>query len=265
MSIKMIISDLDGTLFNSDEVGYEVSQKLIERIDDFKKSGKIFTIATGRPQETCLKVVEKLRIEVPYIVYNGAKIVDKSGNEIYSEGFFLKIWLPFLQKLQKIGASIVFYHGGQVLCLKYTEEISIYEKKEITKCSVADETLLFSDIVINKILIIGNVKKYILCWQELDLSIKNEFKYVVSEDNYFEIVKSNVSKGSALKQLKAYLDINHDEVVGIGNHMNDKELIEEAFVGVAVANAVEALKNVADFVTAGKYEEGVIEVIERFM
>ena len=46
--------------------------------------------------------------------------------------------------------------------------------------------------------------------------------------------------------------------------MNDKELIEESFVGVAVANAVEGLKEVADFVTEGEYEKGVIEVINKF-
>lgn len=264
MSIKMIVSDLDGTLFNSDEEGYGVSLKLIEEIDKFKKKGKIFTIATGRPEETSLDVINKLGINAPYIVYNGAKIIDKCGKEIYSEAFSLKIWITFLEKLQQIGATVIFSYNGQLFCLERTERISVYEKKELIKCHVVDSKLVDSELEVNKILIIGNVEKYKEYWQELDENFKNEFRYVISEDNYMEIVKKHVSKGSALKQLKNYLGIKDEEVVTIGNHMNDKELIEEAHIGVAVANAVEGLKSIADFVTDGKYEEGVIEVIKKF-
>lgn len=80
-----------------------------------------------------------------------------------------------------------------------------------------------------------------------------------------EIIKKDVSKGSALRKLKKHLGLKDEEVVAIGNHMNDKELIEEAFMGAAVANAVEGLKDIADFVTVGEYEEGVVEVIEKFL
>ena len=98
----------------------------------------------------------------------------------------------------------------------------------------------------------------------MDESFKSQYRYIISEDDYFEIVKKDISKGNALKKLKKYLGLRDDEVVSIGNHMNDKELIEESFVGVAVANAVEGLKEVADFVTEGEYEKGVIEVINKF-
>ncbi|MBC2582087.1 HAD family hydrolase [Clostridium sp. DJ247] len=264
MSIKMIVSDLDGTLFNSYKEHYEVSSKLIEEIHEFEKKGKIFTIATGRPKETSLDVIKKLGINAPYIVYNGAEIIDKSGNKIYSDTFSLKKWVPFLEKLQRIGASVIFSYDGQVFCLRHTAEISAYEKKELIKCQVVDTILLNSELAVNKILIIGDVEKYKEYWNELDKILKSEFRYVISEDDYMEILTKGVSKGSALKKLKKYLGIKDEEVVTIGNHMNDKELIEEAHIGVAVANAVEGLKSIADFVTVGEYEEGVIEVVRKF-
>lgn len=265
MSIKLIVSDLDGTLFNSNKEHYEVSAKLIEEIHKFENKGKIFTIATGRPQETSLDVIKKLGITVPYIVYNGAKIIDKDGNEIYSDTFSLKIWVPFLEKIQQIGASVIFSFDGQAFCFEHTEEVSGYEKKEITKCQVIDRLLLLdSEFEINKILIIGNVEKLKEYWHELDESLKSKFRYVISETNYMEILAKGVSKGSALKRLKMLLGIGDEEVVTIGNYMNDKELLEEAHIGVAVANAAEELKSIANFVTVGEYEEGVIEVIKKF-
>ena len=100
-------------------------------------------------------------------------------------------------------------------------------------------------------------------WTRLEENILSDFRYVISEDDYFEIVKNNVSKGSALKILKKHLGINDSQVISIGNHMNDKELIEEAHVGYAVANATPGLKDIADFTTSNEYEKGVIEIIRK--
>lgn len=265
MSIKMIVSDLDGTLFNSDKEGYKVSQRLIEKVCEFKNKNKIFTIATGRPEETSLEVVKTLGVNGPYIICNGAKIVDEKGREIYSNTFAVKKLIQFLEKLNKIGASIIFSHSGQVFCLKRTERVSIYEKKELVSCKVEDNSILSSELLVNKVLIIGDVEGYKKYWNKLSEGLRNEFKYVISEDTYMEIIKKDVSKGSALRRLKKHLGLKDEEVVAIGNHMNDKELIEEAFMGAAVANAVEGLKDIADFVTVGEYEEGVVEVIEKFL
>ena len=264
MSIKMIVSDLDGTLFNSDKEGYDISAELIEKINEFKKSGRIFTVATGRPEESSLEVIKKLNVDVPYIACNGAKILDRHGKIIYSDTFSLNLWSDFLEDIQQIGVTVIFYNDGQVFCMEYTDRMTIFEKKEVVKSTVIDSDFLKTDLKVNKILIIGNVEKLKIYWDKLDVDFKNQYRYIISEDDYFEIVKKDISKGNALKKLKDYLGLRDEEVVSIGNHMNDKELIEESFVGVAVANAVDSLKEVADFVTDGEYENGVIEVIKKF-
>lgn len=264
MSIKMIVSDLDGTLFNSDYEGYKVSKELISHVEEFKSKGNIFTIATGRPIETSIEVAKEVGINAPYIAYNGAKIADTKGKKIYSEEFLLTEILPFLREIEKFGASIIVYINGKVLCFKYTERIAVYEKKEITKCEEIDESLFDTDIKINKVLVIGDVKRYKEVWNNLNISIRNKFRYVISEDDYFEIVQSNISKGMALKILKEHLNIENMEVIAIGNHMNDKELIEMADIGFAVNNAVDGLKEIADYITKEEYENGVIEILKKF-
>lgn len=262
MDIKMIVSDLDGTLFNSDKENYEVSKELIEKIREFENSGGIFTIATGRPVETSVEVAKTIGIKSPYITYNGAKIVDITGEELYSEKFNLKIFKEFLNDAQALGTSIIYYDNGQTICLKHTPRISTYEKKEKTVCIEAEESITYSELLVNKILLIGDVSKLTELWKNLDESIREEFRYVISEDDYFEIINKNVSKGNALRKLKELLDIEDNQVITIGNHMNDRELIEEGHFGYAVANSVDELKDIADYVTKGEYESGVIEVIE---
>lgn len=264
MNRKVIVSDLDGTLFNSDEEGSKVSQELIKEIQKFKKKGNIFTIATGRPQETALEVAKAVGINAPYITNNGAKVIDIDGREIYSQEFSLEEWIPFLQNLDELGASIIITHSGKTFCLRRTERISLYEKKENTQCIEFTREILKQIQNVHKILVIGEVKKYKEAWSKLENSIQEEFRYMISEDDYFEILKNNVSKGNGLKILKKHLGINDNQVISIGNHMNDKELIEEAHIGYAVANATVGLKNIADYVTRNEYEKGVIEIIRKY-
>ena len=77
--------------------------------------------------ETSIGVAKEIGINAPYITYNGAKIIDVDGSEIYSEDFSLETFLPFLREIQKIGVSAIFYHEGEVFCLESTERIAIYE------------------------------------------------------------------------------------------------------------------------------------------
>ncbi len=265
MGISMIVSDLDGTLFNSDQEGYEISSQLVEEIKLLKKNGKIFTIATGRPEVTSKEVIRSLGIDAPYIVSNGSEIIDGHGRRIYSNTFSLETWLPSLEMFRQMGCTIIIPYGGEVFCLEHTKRIPIYEKKELVECKVLDSELMESKLEVNKILVIGNVEKSKEIWNKLEESLSSEFRYIISEDDYFEITKKDVSKGNALKYLKEYLNLRDEEVVAIGNHLNDKELIEEAHIGVAVGNAVEGLKEIADYVTIGEYEKGVIEAIQKFL
>lgn len=173
----------------------------------------------------------------------------------------MKIFKEFLNNVQDFGISVIFSYDGQTICLKRTLKILEYEKKEKTKCVEGKKELIDSELLINKILLIGDVSKMIDLWGTLDEDIREKFRYVISEDDSFEIVRNNVSKGNALKKLKKYLKITDDEVVTIGNHINDKELIEEAHFGYAVDD----LKDIADYVTEGEYELGIMEVIEKYL
>ncbi|MCB8814784.1 HAD family hydrolase [Desulfosporosinus shakirovi] len=260
----MIVSDLDGTLFNSDQPGYEVSRELIKSIRLFRESGRIFTIATGRPQSSCTSVVNQLDLDVPYIACNGALITDRTGKRYYSHSFSLDNWLPFLEKVRELGAAVLITHLDKVYYLQMTEAVRRYENKEGIQCHPAGDWLIQGDNPVSKVLLIGNVSALKIEWENLNPSIKNFCRYVISEHNYMEVIGSEISKGAALKLLKKHLGIRDDEVVCIGNQMNDLELLEEAHIGVAVANAEAELKTMADYITAGEFDRGVLEVINKY-
>jgi hypothetical protein len=80
-----------------------------------------------------------------------------------------------------------------------------------------------------------------------------------------EIVNKGVSKGRALKILGGYLGIEREEMIAIGDSENDIEMIKFAGLGVAVENAIDEVKKVADFITKSNMEDGVKYVIDKFI
>lgn len=97
MKKPLIVTDLDGTLLNEDE---EISAKSEEAIKKFKKNGGLFSIATGRTESTVSDFVDQLEVDIPVILYNGARIVDPKGWEVLHEKRLIvgvEIWEEFMK------------------------------------------------------------------------------------------------------------------------------------------------------------------------
>lgn len=262
MTKKLLVSDLDGTIFDSDTPGYTLSEELIECVREFISGGNIFTIATGRPETTTLPIIHKLGVNAPFIAYNGAVIFSTDGKILYSETFELKPWIPFIEKVYKMGGNAMVYDRGVPSYFYYTHHIQRYETKEKILCYEASQSIKHGNVNVNKILLIGDVNSIKEEWDKMEPHLKKRFSYLISEKDYFEIVKAGITKGSALKILKEIINEKDIITIAIGNHLNDMEMLKEADYGVAVGNAEKDLKNVADFVTTGHFHEGVIELIK---
>jgi Cof subfamily protein (haloacid dehalogenase superfamily) len=89
---------------------------------------------------------------------------------------------------------------------------------------------------------------------------------VVKSAPYFlEVLNKQAHKGAAVKNLAEHLGIKQEEVMAIGDNENDLTMVEYAGIGVAMANATENVKNAADVLTASNEEDGVAEVINKYV
>ena len=76
---KMVVCDVDGTLVNSDKQISEINQKAIK---NYKANGGFFSLATGRIEKSVHRFCEELNIDIPIILYNGARIYDPVNKQI---------------------------------------------------------------------------------------------------------------------------------------------------------------------------------------
>jgi Cof subfamily protein (haloacid dehalogenase superfamily) len=273
MSYKLFVADMDGTLLNDHK---ELSNKDIQAIKKLQDTGIKFAVATGRHDSMIKSYLKHLDLHVPVISCNGAIV-----REPFSDQIFLAETLPKEQSLQVIdickecNASFHIYGHESIFGEKLNHKMLYYHNLNKTLPSDEQTKLVIvpdsKDIVLNgseplyKFLIISDREKDLL--DIIDrLAEIDGLNVTQSMPMLCDVMKEGITKAYALQRLSESLGIKREEIAAIGDQHNDIDLIEYAGLGIAVANAEDALKEKADVVTtASNNQDAVSEAIERFL
>lgn len=260
--IKLVISDMDGTLIDRDEILTDTAVQMAEAL---RKQGTLFTIATGRVESMAEDYVEKLGIQVPYIACNGVTIV--KGNKIFKRNQIpLKGLRDIVDKADSLGMSLVYSMNGKESVYKVTPWIEKqriqFDRYHRVHFPTEEEWETF---YIDKLMIMDDVREgAIAILEDMCRNLPEEYGFTRYTNKSVEIVHRSATKASALLELTKLLGVDCREVLAIGDHQNDIEMIQEAGIGAAVANATEELKKAADYVADARCVDGVLEIVEKF-
>lgn len=264
MKKRLLVSDMDHTLL--DEFS-RLSRENLEAIRAHVARGGLFTVATGRAPAAIRVFPELLPcINLPVVTGNGGQLVDLAGGDKVLRSWVLPpevrpLMTEVLERFPELGA--VAYYGLDGFCsfrvTPLVEGLIEKERRPALPC-----TTQHSPWPWNKTLMTGEHDALLEVRQWLDPRLPGLGRTVFSEDTYLEILPLGVSKGAALSVLLEREGIHPEEVVAIGDAPNDRELLELAGTGVAVANAAPELKVVADAVVCSNEEHAVRACLERF-
>ena len=253
-NIKLIVSDLDGTLLpDSGEIGAE-TKNLVSQLQD---CGVIFALATGRLHSAVTGIAEELSINSPVISLDGSMIRStKDGSRIY-ESFVKKRHVKrALSFAEEHLLNIVLCHDEAIY---YTDRNSnmpmLSDKygakyKEVTSYdNYIDRTLevvLFSDA--------ASSMRYVRDRFLFPLSFGCSISFYKSNRHpnisFLEIRRSGSTKGKGLERLLKHLKIKPSNAAVLGDWYNDISLFETDALKVAVANAIPEIRRMADIVTS---------------
>ncbi len=258
---KLLVSDVDATLFDSQ---HQISEQNARAIEYFKAEGGIFSVASGRMRDAVGNYLDLLAINAPAILHNGAKVYDfVNGVTLYEKA---------IEQERKSAIRKVYCTQPQFGLEIYSDE-HIYVLRECfetdrLRTKNYDVTYHMPDEIWDrpwsKALIIG----YEHDLDEFEPLYRREYDtgYVVrSGKNYLDMVANGVSKGNGVKKLAEYLGINRENIYTVGDNMNDLEMIQYAGHGYAVANAVDALKRAADAVVPSNDESAIAYIINNMI
>lgn len=279
---KMIVVDLDGTLLNDYKKVSEENLRAIKRAYDEK--GVMTVIATGRQLEYAKEISNTCNNSLGnYIIAcNGGIIQDISTRELihkisFSNEEVLKIRKIFLE--ENVDVMMIYTDGEVIIESKNDSEIldsginlnneKIEGKnieKEINKNKNILKTLCLLignkeslENVIKKLESMEDIKTSGVC----DYIYKNKDKTYKSK--YTDIMKKGVSKKNAINILANKLGINQDEIIVMGDGRNDIPMFEGVGLSVAMENAVDEVKEKADYITSSNNDDGVARAINKFI
>lgn len=249
--IKLIIFDLAGTLIDN-HLNFKAED--LDRIFKLRKNEIKVTVATGRTFSSALPYIKRLNIDIPVITCNGAEIIHLETKEaLFEKRIPKEAFLEAVLTAQNSNLEPVFYvdslHGAPCI-FKKTDKITAFLNRE----GLTDVTVYSSNKVMDtmlppiKLQIVGksgNLKEYM---DNLD-SLVRDINMVMTKSNYLEILPQNTSKGSAARFICSLLNIPLKNTLSFGDSSNDKELLLDCGIGVALAEAPEKLKVAADFTT----------------
>ena len=284
---KLIAIDLDGTLLNS--YG-QISQKNKEVIKKAQNEGKKIVLSSGRSTNSVKTFAEDLGENEYIICGNGSLIYDLKKEEIIYDKFINKdkalqiiniceqnsiyynIYTEDMVIAKSLNNNVLFYHQENAnkpdtkkTKINLVEDIYEYvnnlKNNNILKFTISDSNNIIFNSIIKKLREIRN--KDVLDVAHMSRKIiKSGTEEILLEYYYTEITSENVDKWNAIKWLAEKKKIDNKEIMAIGDNINDKMMIENAGLGVAMGNSAPYIKEIADKVVEDNNNDGVAQAIE---
>ena len=263
-NIKMVVCDIDDTLVHKK---LHLSADIINIIKKLKEKGIYFTFATGRMPYRVDVFEKEAALQIPYVANNGS-ILYSNGKFIYSKMLKAFELRDSLRKIMEEDPefTVIFSYEDRERPIRRTPWI----EARLHKYKGYDEALGDTDEVwnqeVHKVYVLDDNRTGLISRvaKELD-KLNSGFSYFQYGEYSMEIVAEGCSKASGVERLIKYMNLTKDEVMAIGDHTNDIEIVSMVGLGVAVGNATPKLKEVADYVAKGEVEAGVIEAINKFL
>jgi len=264
----LIVSDIDGTLLSDDK---SLSERNIRAAKYFIENGGAFTLASGRNKTSILSVTSQIQINAPSLLLNGAMIYDVDTKTILwektaDEKALFEVLSKIMEHFPLLGVEIYTSKGMCVVNKnRYTEMHKGRDPKNFFYTSLEDAPKAwYKAILTDEPSTLKEVEKYVV-GNDI-LAGYPMLRTVYTEDIFFEIMPSDVSKGTALSYLMENDARGFKKAYAIGDNFNDFELLEAADVAAVPVSAIDEVKAKADVIVCSNNDGvlgDVVEMIER--
>jgi Cof subfamily protein (haloacid dehalogenase superfamily) len=271
--IRALFLDIDGTLVGGDS---RVTPGVVSAIHRARSAGCEVVLCTGRTRFRTVPVAEQLGRPLGYAVTSNGGVLAHlgTGEIVYRRLLPVDVALEVIRSIRDAGAEPFVYEdsdrpgveGARVLYHPEAEAIASSHADSRYRAHAALMTELpFQPVSVSTY---GSPEVMRPLAEHLRERLSENVSIVQSGTEYawgVEVYVSGISKRTGLELLAARLDVAREEIMAIGDHINDVEMLQWAGWGVAMGNALPEAKAVADYVTDSLSQDGAARAIERFV
>ena len=286
---KLIAIDLDGTMLNSYGIVTENTKNTISKIIE---SGVDIIIASGRPIDSIKAIAKEIKSKKYFIAGNGALVYDIQKDEIIYEknmskekvleiikiceenSIFYNVYTNKTILSKSLKHNVLYYHKENLkkeenkktninIVSNMYEYVKNIKEDKFLKITICDESKTIFNSIIRKLREIAEIE--VLDVEHMSRKIiKQGTEDIPIEYYYTEISLANVDKWNAIEFLKEKIKIKPEEVIAIGDNINDKKMIENAGLGIAMKGSTPLVTEVADDIAESNNEEGVSKILQKY-
>ena len=256
MAVKIILSDIDGTFLTDDKRVTELTARAAKNILD---KGLKFVLVSARMPEAIYPITDGIGLpRIPVISYSGALVLTESEEILYDKKMPLADTKNILAEMYTRWADIsVNYYTGRKWYVRAIDK-RVQREIDITqaRAEIADfDELIRAGILPNKILIMCEPP---VCKEmERELQTFANLNVVRSAPHLLEIMDKSVSKATGIEILLKHYGLTVDEAVAFGDNYNDVEMLQYIPQSVAMENAPDKIKEIANAVTESNEDSGI--------
>lgn len=256
--IKLIASDIDGTLLNDDS---KLPDSFFEIYNELKYLGIEFVIASGRQMNNLREIFEPIKDELTYIAQNGSYILSKN-EELYTDPIDELNVIRLILSARKIPNACILAYGIKSV---YIENTSSAFLNMLRICGVSyeivEDLLKISDDCILKISIYDASRPADNSYTYFS-NLSSYLNFAISSNFWLDITSIRSNKGHALSVIQKHFNISHEQTMVFGDYENDLDMMSYAYFSYAMDNANNKVKKAARFVAPSNNENGVLKIIQ---
>lgn len=267
MKYKLLVTDIDDTLLTTDKRITGTVKNALTRAQD---SGVKLAIASGRLPIGVKPYVDALGIRERggyYLAFNGGLILDADDNIVHGTVLEHKYLESVYHAVHPYNVTVLAHQHDKIFTDNNQNSYAYTEPEALhLPLNIVDDLLSFVDWDLHKILIAGEPEILVELEPVLKARFGDELDIFRSAPFFLDIMPRGVNKGVGVTYIAEKLGIGMDEVIACGDSFNDISMIRAAGLGVAMNNAEEELKAVADYVTERDCDhDGIAEVVEKYI
>lgn len=264
MTKKLIAVDLDGTLLTSTNTISEKSKESIEKVLD---AGHKVVIITGRDFYGSIKVARELfdRHEGGLVASsNGALVFDLAKDKpIINHTIPREVVKEMIAYGKSLGLDYLIYHDNKILAEKDDAyDLDFLSKKNKLEVEIIEDLADKLDFDLNKLLFSAQPSLIEKVKSDFEEKFKGKVNPIHSMPQFLDCMPAGIHKGRILLEIADFYGIDHKDTLAFGDEINDENMIEMAGIGIAMANASDYIKNLADDICPTNDDDGIAIYLE---
>lgn len=257
---KMVFSDVDGTLLNSN---HQITPLTESAIKGLKEKDIPFVIVSARSPSGIYPITREYGLTCPIIAYSGGLILDEGGKVLFHKGIKKEKTAEIVDYIEKEGFDLTWclYSLDQWIVKDRKDPRVVREETIVKAQSEEGDVSTIVDAEVNKILCICNPERIL----EIEEKLKAKFpecSIVKSSPILLEIMENGITKATAIQRLCRLWHIPVEDTMAFGDNYNDQEMLQTVGKGYLMGNAPEELKAKICLRTADNDHDGIYQVLK---